>query len=391
MDIFEVIRFVGIACIVFGVIIYLSSKNKLSLPVFGNQNRQKNESGSFTLDITAQAQEGKVDPVIGREEEIMRVTQILTRRRKNNVILVGEPGVGKTAIVEGLALKIVTGDVPNVLKNKQILVLQVADLIGGTKYRGEFEQRVKQLIERIKNSNRKIILFIDEIHTIMQTKGAEGSVNISDILKPSLARGELQVIGATTKKEYETYILPDESWERRFQSVLVDEPSVTESIEILKGLKKNYELYHKVLFTDGAITSAVRLSQEYIKGRKLPDKAIDIMDESAAMVNVQQGASHDHATALLYGAANSLAQEHGLETPELKKLKNDLLNLRKQEINEKDSKKLSSIQKQKVAKVKEIQKQESHILNQSGWPKVTDAHIKQVVAEWVGMKAKDIH
>ncbi|MBI2436421.1 MAG: ATP-dependent Clp protease ATP-binding subunit [Candidatus Magasanikbacteria bacterium] len=392
MEFFEIIRYIGIALIVFGIVLYLSSKGKLSSPVFGNQASQKNNNaGGFTLDITKQAQEGKVDPVIGREEEILRVTQILTRRRKNNVILVGEPGVGKTAIVEGLALKIATGDVPNVLKNKQVLVLQVADLIGGTKYRGEFEQRVKQLVERVTHANRQIILFIDEIHTIMQTKGAEGSVNISDILKPALARGELQVIGATTKKEYEQYILPDESWERRFQSVLVDEPSVAESVEILKGLKKNYELYHKVVFTDDAITSAVRLSQEYITGRKLPDKAIDIMDESAAMVNVRLDAEHDHATALLYGAANSLAQEHNLETPEIKKLKEELLLLRKEELQQKDAKKLSAVQKQKISKVKEIQKQESTILQKNGWPQVTDKHIRQVVAEWVGMKEKDIH
>ena len=205
MDYFQISEWVGIILIVASIAIYYSSKKGGSfLPKMKSNNSAS--YGGFTSDITNLAKEGKVDPVIGRDDEILRVTQILTRRRKNNVILVGEPGVGKTAIVEGLALKIITGDVPAVLQNKRVLVLQVADLISGTKYRGEFEQRVKQLVDYIKSSGRSIILFIDEIHTIMQTKGSEGSVNISDILKPALARGELQVIGATTKKEYEEFI-----------------------------------------------------------------------------------------------------------------------------------------------------------------------------------------
>ncbi|PIR75797.1 MAG: hypothetical protein COU34_00925, partial [Candidatus Magasanikbacteria bacterium CG10_big_fil_rev_8_21_14_0_10_43_9] len=235
-------------------------------------------------------------------------------------------------MVEGLALKIITGDVPAVLKDKRVLVLQVADLISGTKYRGEFEHRVKQLVDYIKNSGRSIILFIDEIHTIMQTKGAEGSVNISDILKPALARGELQVIGATTKKEYEQYIEPDESWARRFQKVVVDEPSIKESVEILKGLKKNYELYHKVTFTDDAISEAVTLSEKFIKDRRLPDKAIDIMDEAAAMIHVHEREAPDHAVALLYGAAGNLAKESGIESKKVTNLKKELLSLRREEM-----------------------------------------------------------
>ncbi len=390
MDFYQILKWIGFALIVSGILVYLSSKKMINFP-FSKSKTDKSHSGNFTMDLTDQAQEGKIDPVIGREEEIMRVTQILTRRRKNNVILVGPPGVGKTAIVEGLALKIATGDIPNVLRNKKVFVLQVADLIGGTKYRGEFEKRVKGLVTQIKNSNRQIILFIDEIHTIMQTKGAEGSVNVSDILKPSLARGELQVVGATTKKEYEQFIKPDESWERRFQSVMVDEPSVEESVEILKGLKKNYELYHKVTFSGKAIEAAARLSEEYIKGRNLPDKAIDVMDEAAAMVNVHEEAAPDHAVALLYGAAGNISEEHGLETANIKKLKKELLDLRKKESNTTDDKKMATLRKQIVNKVKDIQKEESTVMRKKGWPEVTDKHIRSVVADWVGVKEKEIH
>ncbi|KKS51670.1 MAG: ATPase AAA-2 domain protein [Candidatus Magasanikbacteria bacterium GW2011_GWC2_42_27] len=375
MNYFQLTEWFGAVLIVIAILIYYSSKKGgLSIPFLPNMKSSHSSSssyGGFTTDITEQAHEGKVDPVIGRDEEITRVTQILTRRRKNNVILVGEPGVGKTAIVEGLALKIVTGDVPAVLANKRVLVLQVADLISGTKYRGEFEHRVKQLVDYIKNSDRSIILFIDEIHTIMQTKGTEGSVNISDILKPALARGELQVIGATTSKEYDQYILPDESWERRFQKVMVHEPSIKESIEILKGLKKNYELYHKVIFTDESIEEAVTLSEKYIKDRHLPDKAIDLIDEAAAMIHVHEKEAPDHAVALLYGAANTLAKENGMEGETITKLKKELLSLRREEMSLTDAKKIEALRKDIVKKVKEIQKEESTVLEKKGWPKVT--------------------
>ena len=390
MDYFQISEWVGIILIVGSVAIYYSSKKGGSfLPKMKSNNSAS--YGGFTSDITNLAKEGKVDPVIGRDDEILRVTQILTRRRKNNVILVGEPGVGKTAIVEGLALKIITGDVPAVLQNKRVLVLQVADLISGTKYRGEFEQRVKQLVDYIKSSGRSIILFIDEIHTIMQTKGSEGSVNISDILKPALARGELQVIGATTKKEYEEYILPDESWERRFQKVMVDEPSIDESIEILKGLKKNYELYHKVIFTDDAIDQAVRLSEEYIKGRHLPDKAIDLIDEAAAMIHVHEKETPDHAVALLYGAAGNIAKEHGLESAKVMELKKELLDLRKKENSLDEAKDIENLRKEIVKKVKEIQKEESSILEKKGWPKVTGDHIRCVVSEWANLEDGELN
>lgn len=265
------------------------------------------------MDLTAEAHKGTIDPVVGRDEEINRATQILTRRTKNNVILVGPPGVGKTVIVEGLANRIAKGEVPALLKHKRVLMLQVSELMAGTKYRGEFEQRVKGIVNEIKNSHRTIILFVDEIHTITQTKGTEGAVNLSDILKPALARGDLQLIGATTKKEYEMYIHPDESWDRRFQIVLVDEPSVEESIKILRGIKKNYEDFHKVEISDEAIVEAVRLAQEYIQRRKLPDKAIDIIDEAAAMVNVERGSPHGEAVGLIHGAAKHVAGKDSAE------------------------------------------------------------------------------
>jgi len=395
MDLYHIAQWGGTVLVVIAILLYYSSRKggSLSIPFLQGMKSKNTASGSyggFTTDITEMAHEGKVDPVIGRDTEITRVTQILTRRRKNNVILVGEPGVGKTAIVEGLALKIVTGDVPPVLQDKRVLVLQVADLISGTKYRGEFEHRVKQLVDYIKNSGRSIILFIDEIHTIMQTKGAEGSVNISDILKPALARGELQVIGATTKKEYEQYIETDESWARRFQKVMVDEPDTAESIEILKGLKKNYELYHKVVFTDESIEEAVRLSEKYIKDRRLPDKAIDIMDEAAAMIHVHEKQAPDHAVALLYGAAGNIAKESGIESDHIKDLKQELLTLRKQEADITDAKKAEQLRKDIVKKVKEIQKEESTILEKKGWPKVTGDHVKEVVAEWAGVKKSSL-
>jgi len=232
----------------------------------------------YTVDLTAKAKKGEIDPVIGREDEIERMIQILSRRKKNNPILIGAAGVGKTAIVEGLALRIVTNDVPLSLRDKRVLALNLADMIGGTKYRGEFEERVKKLVDEIIIQRRNIILFIDEIHTLIQTKGTEGAMNVGDILKPALARGELQSIGATTTEEYEKYFKTDEALVRRFQIVEVGEPTPEQTIEILKGIKKEYEDHHHVVFADEAIEAAVTLSHQYIKGRLLPDKAIDLMD-----------------------------------------------------------------------------------------------------------------
>lgn len=330
LNFFEILRWVGVILVIAGVTLFLFKKRGVS--VHGTRNLDM-----FAVDLTKMAKEGKLDAVVGRETEIKRVTQILTRRTKNNVIMAGPPGVGKTAIVEGLAQRIVSGDVPDVLRNKRVLSLRVAELLAGTKYRGEFEERVKRVIEEIRSCGRTIILFIDEFHTVMQTKGTEGAVGFSDILKPSLARGDLQLIGATTQKEYIELVKPDESMERRFQIILIDEPSVAETIKILQGIKKNYEDYHKVKFTDEAISAAARFSEEYIKNRHLPDKAIDIMDEAAAMVNVESG-THHHAVALLHGAARRRSKDISNSVPE-----------------------------------------------------ITVGHIKEVVGEWVGMKANEVH
>ena len=247
------------------------------------------ESGvleKYSRDLTALARENKIDPVIGRENEIQRVIQILSRRTKNNPCLIGEPGVGKTAIAEGLALRIAKGQVPELLADKRIVSLDLTGMVAGTKYRGDFEDRIKGVIDEVKNS-KNIILFIDEVHTLIGTGSAEGAVDAANILKPSLARGELQVIGATTIDEYRRNIEKDAALERRFQPVMVGEPSEEDSIEILKGIRDKYEAHHKVKITDEAIESAVKLSTRYIGDRFLPDKAIDLIDEAASRVRLK--------------------------------------------------------------------------------------------------------
>ena len=242
----------------------------------------------YARNLVDEARKGKLDPVIGRDEEIRRVLQILSRRTKNNPILIGEPGTGKTAIVEGLAERIVRGDVPENLKNKQLYSLDMGALVAGAKYKGEFEERLKSVIKEVTNANGNIILFIDEIHTLVGAGGGEGAMDAANILKPALARGELRAIGATTLNEYQKYFEKDKALERRFQTVMVDEPDEADAISILRGLKEKYENHHKVRITDDACIAAVKLSERYISDRFLPDKAIDLMDEAAAKLRMER-------------------------------------------------------------------------------------------------------
>ena len=255
-----------------------------------NSQKANNQNASilaeFSKDITAKAKNGEVDPVIGRDREINRVIQILCRRTKNNPVLIGEPGVGKTAVVEGLALKIASGDVPKSLQKKRLLVLDLALVIAGTKFRGEFEERLKRIMKEVREQ-KNIILFIDELHTIVGAGGSEGSMDASNMLKPALSRGELQCIGATTLKEYRKYFEKDTALERRFQSIIVDEPSLNESIEILEGIKSKYEQFHGIKYEEGLMEFIVKYSQRYITGRFLPDKAIDVLDEAGSVKKIK--------------------------------------------------------------------------------------------------------
>ncbi len=241
----------------------------------------------YTIDLTAEASQGKIDPIIGRDDEIRRTMQILSRRTKNNPVIIGEPGVGKTAIAEGLAQRIVAGDVPDTLKNKKVLALDLGALVAGAKFRGEFEDRLKAVLKEIDNAEGQIILFIDELHTIVGAGASEGSMDASNLLKPMLARGKLRAIGATTLKEYRKYIEKDAALERRFQPVLVEEPSVEDTITILRGIKEKYEVHHGVRITDSALIAAATLSDRYINDRQLPDKAIDLVDEATSSLKME--------------------------------------------------------------------------------------------------------
>ncbi len=260
----------------------------------GDRKAKQSTLEQYSRDLTALAREGKLDPVVGRDEEIRRVIQILSRRTKNNPCLVGEPGVGKTAVVEGLAARIVAGDVPFTVQNKRLLTLDLSGMVAGSKYRGEFEERIKKVLKEV-TEDGNIILFLDELHTIIGAGGAEGAIDASNIMKPSLARGEIQLIGATTIAEYRKYIEKDAALERRFQPVTVEEPTEEEAVRILEGIKGKYEAHHHVTITPEAVEAAVRLSSRYINDRNLPDKAIDLIDEAAASARLHAMDAPDKA------------------------------------------------------------------------------------------------
>ncbi|HSH21806.1 MAG TPA: ATP-dependent Clp protease ATP-binding subunit, partial [Candidatus Caenarcaniphilales bacterium] len=319
------------------------------------------------INLTDAVRSGKIDPVIGREKEIERVIQILSRRTKNNPALIGEPGVGKTAIAEGLAQRIVTGDVPETLANKRVLTLDIGSLVAGTKYRGEFEERLKKIIEELRSTS-DAVLFIDELHTLVGAGAAEGAIDAANILKPPLARGELQCIGATTLDEYRKYIERDAALERRFQPVMVEEPTLEQTIEILFGIRERYEEHHKVKITDDAVRSAADLSIRYITDRHLPDKAIDLIDEAASRVRLRFSSS----------------------PPELKQAQRDLDRVTKEKesaINDQDYEVAANLRDaESTAKERVDEMRAAWQRDQGAQPaEVTEEDIAQVVAMWTGI------
>ena len=295
--------------------------------IFNNEEENENVLEKYGRNITELAKARKIDPVIGRDEEVRSITRILSRKTKNNPVLIGEPGVGKTAIVEGLANRIVKNDVPESLKNKTIWELDMASLVAGAKYRGEFEDRLKKVLNEVKKSEGNIIMFIDEIHMIVGTGAVEGAMDTGNILKPMLARGEIHVIGATTLNEYRNYIEKDGALERRFQKIIVHEPTVEDTITILRGLKQTFEVHHGVTIEDKALVSAATLSNRYITDRYLPDKAIDLVDEACATIRVQMDSV---PTSLDEVRRNIMRLE--IENEAIKKEKDELSLARKDEI-----------------------------------------------------------
>jgi ATP-dependent Clp protease ATP-binding subunit ClpC len=324
------------------------------------------------IDLTAAARAGKLDPCIGRSKEIERVVQILSRRTKNNPALIGEPGVGKTAIVEGLAQKIVAGDVPETLLGKRLLTLDIGSLVAGTKYRGEFEERLKKIIEEIRTAGN-CVMFIDELHTLVGAGAAEGAVDAANILKPSLARGELQCIGATTLDEYRKYIERDAALERRFQPVQVDEPSVEETIEILRGIKDRYETHHRLEITDEALRAAAELAARYIPDRFLPDKAIDLVDEASSRVRLQKSAAPPTLKEAMRGLE---AVQHEKESA----------------ITSQQYELAAELRDREVKLREKIDTLESGLQEARGTdrPKVTEDHIADIVSMWTGIPVKRI-
>ncbi len=321
----------------------------------------------FGIDLTALAYQNKLDPVIGRDKEIKRVIQVLSRRTKNNPVLVGDPGVGKTAVVEGLAQRIVEGNVPELLKGKKIIQLNLANLVAGTKYRGEFEERMRLILKEIIES-KDIIIFIDEVHTVIGAGAADGAIDASNILKPSLARGDFQIIGATTLDEYRRYIERDAALERRFQPIMVEEPSIEDSILMLKGLRDKYEAHHGVRITDEAIEAAVRLSARYISDRFLPDKAVDLIDEAAARVKLETTFEPD-------------------EVRELEKELEQLVKEKEAAVNRQEFEKAATLRDKERELKAEIERLKQSWTSEKSReePSVTEDDIAAVVSEWVGI------
>ena len=334
-------------------------------------NSSLGELADFSTDLNESAKQGKIDPVIGRDKEIARVIQILSRRTKNNPVLIGEPGVGKTAIAEGLAQRIVNGNVPEILRNKRIISLSISSMLAGAKYRGEFEERLKKAIDEVQKHD-DMIIFIDEIHTLVGAGATEGAMDAANILKPALARGEFQVIGATTLDEYKKHIEKDAALERRFQPVLVGEPSEEDALEILKGLRDRYEAFHKAKITDEALEAAVSLSSRYITDRFLPDKAIDVVDEAASKVRMK-----------VFSAA-----------PDVKALETQLADVKKEKeaaVTAQEFEKAAEMRDEEKRIEKEINdKKKAAKENSDAKLVVTDEDIASVVAQWTGIPVSKI-
>ena len=350
-----------------------AGENKTSQSPVSNQKSAPSNLLKYGRDLTESAKSGEIDPVVGREEEIARVLQILSRRTKNNPVLIGEPGVGKTAVAEGLALKIAEGQVPELLKDKKVISLNLTGLIAGTKYRGDFEERIKGIIDELKSA-KDIILFIDELHTIVGAGSAEGSADAANILKPSLAKGDFQVIGATTLEEYRKYIEKDSALERRFQPVKVDEPSAEEAVQILKGLRDRYEAHHKVNITDEAIESAVELSSRYIADRYLPDKAIDLIDEAASRVRL-----------------SNLTEPENLKSLEerIAQLEED----KAEAVNSQDFERAARLRDEQKKLTQELaeSKKQWEDEKSSSYPQVGREDIAQIVSVWSGVPVKQLN
>ena len=361
-------------------IVKVINEDDTSLSQNKNQNGQKslgsfnqtNTLNQYSTDLTKQAIEGKLDPIVGRKEEIERVIQILSRRTKNNPCLIGEPGVGKTAVVEGLAQKIIAEDVPEMLKNKRVVSIDISSMVAGAKYRGDFEERIKKCLNEVKKAG-DIILFIDEIHTIVGAGSAEGAIDAANILKPLLARGEIQLIGATTLNEYRKYIEKDAALERRFSPVTVNEPTAEDTVKILKGIRDKYEAHHNVKITDEAIEAAVKMSVRYINDRFLPDKAIDLMDEAASCVKMKTYTQPDNLKEL----------EEQIESTK---------NEKEEAIRVQEFEKAATLRdKEKTLREKLSKEQEKwNDKNKRNVVEISNEDIAEVIARWTGIPVKKL-